>query len=246
MVLKNAKPAIGAAAAPSSGATNLTFSGPVAGTVKDKDGQGTGFTSVQANKNGSQYKQPLIDVTGGRLRITSTVGRNTGVENLQNNALQLGFDGSRTDSFVQARVIGPLTDLSSGFQQKAVYYGPDQDNYVKVEAEHRTGPVGVFITVLREENGRTATIGQVKVNNPAAVSTLDLGIVADLDTGFMRGLYRVNSSGPWVALGSTFRPQAIMRFLSPQARGGVLVSHTGSSQPITGVYDSFRVTTSTS
>ena len=179
-------------------------------------------------------------MTGGRLRITSTAGKNSGSENLQVNALQAGFDGSRSDSSVQARLVGPLTDLTSGFQQKAVFLGPDQDNYVKIEAEHRTSPAGVFITVLREQNGATSTIGQVRVANPAAVSTLDLGVVGDLEGGVLRGRYRING-GAWVDLGNSFRPEAVMRFFSPQACAGVLVSHTGSSTPIVGVYDSFAV-----
>ena len=35
-----------------------------------------------------------------------------------------------------------------------------------------------------------------------------------------------------------------MRFFNPQSRAGILVSHTGSTTPIVGVYDSFSVTAS--
>jgi len=48
--------------------------------------------------------------------------------------------GHLPGAFVQARIDGPMTDLTSGSQQKAIYFGFDQDNYLKVEVEHRTSP----------------------------------------------------------------------------------------------------------
>jgi hypothetical protein len=138
-----------------------------------------------------------------------------------------------------------MSDLTAGAQQKAVYYGFDQDNYLKVEVEHRTSPtVGVFITVFREQAGSTATVGQVQVVDPASVATLDLGIVADLETGSLRGVYRINADAGWTDLGSAFSPTAVTRFFSPQALAGVLTSHTGSMTPIVATYDSFGVSVS--
>ena len=196
------------------------------------------------NKNGTEEKPSLIDLTGGTVRITSTVGKNSGSENLQDNALQVAYDGSRSDAFVQTRLLGSLSDLSSGYQQKAVYMGQDQDTYLKIEAEHRVDKNGVFITVLREQNGATATVGQVKVANPAAVATLDLALSADLESGAIQAKYRINSDGAWTNLGPLYYPTQVMRFFNPQSRAGILVSHTGSTTPIVGVYDSFGVTAS--
>jgi hypothetical protein len=244
LILHNARPTLDPGPTVGTAATTLGFDAPVTGTVADKDGEGTGFTGVQANKNGTQYKANLIDLANGNLAITSTSGKNSGTENLQDNALQVNFDGSRTDSFVQARIDGPMTDLASGSQQKAIYFGFDQDNYLKVEVEHRTSPiVGVFITVFQEQLGTPATIGQIQID-PASIATLDLGIVGDLETGNLSGVYRINSDADWTTLGTAFRPTAVMRFFSPQADAGVLVSHTGSTTPITGVYESFGVSTS--
>jgi hypothetical protein len=222
----------------------LPFTSPIAGTEVDKDGQGTGFYSTQPNKNGTEEKPSLIDLTGGTVRITSTVGKNSGSENLQDNALQVAYDGSRTDAFVQTRLLGSLSDLSSGYQQKALYVGQDQDTYLKIEAEHRVDKNGVFITVLREQNGATATVGQVKVADPSAVATLDLALSADLETGAIQAKYRINSDTTWLNLGAPYYPPQVMRYFSPQSRAGILVSHTGSTTPIVGVYDSFGVTVS--
>jgi hypothetical protein len=244
MLLLNAKPEASPGPAIGSASTVLPFTSSIAGTERDKDGEGTGFFSTQVNKNGTEEKPSLIDLTGGTVRITSTVGKNSGAENLQDNALQVAYDGSRTDAFVQTRLLGSLSDLSSGYQQKAVYMGQDQDTYLKIEAEHRVDKNGVFITVLREQNGATATVGQVKVANPAAVATLDLALSADLESGAIQAKYRINSDGAWTNLGPLYYPTQVMRFFNPQSRAGILVSHTGSTTPIVGVYDSFSVTAS--
>ena len=244
LLLQNAEPERDPSPAPGSAATTLSFDAPVDGTVADKDGEGTGFTSTQTNTKGSQAHPELVDLTNGTLRVTSTAGKNSGATNTQDNALQVNFDGSRTDSFAQTRIEGPVTDLTSGSQQKAVYFGPDQDNYLKIEVEHRTSPtVGVFLTAFREQAGVTATIGQIQVTDPASIATLDLGIQADLETGSLQGVYRINSDADtdWVALGSPFSPSAVLRFFSPQAEAGVLVSHSGATTPIVGVFDSFSV-----
>ena len=77
--------------------------------------------------------------------------------------------------------------------------------------------------------------------DPGSIATLDLGIIADLETGTLRGVYRIDSDGAWTDLGTPFTPAAVMRFFSPQSLAGVLVSHTGSTTPVVGVYDSFAV-----
>src|SRR5689334_15840472 len=52
---------------------NLDFSSD-RGEIVDKDGQGTGFTRIQANKNGTEYQPGLIDLdtTAGVLKLTTT------------------------------------------------------------------------------------------------------------------------------------------------------------------------------
>jgi hypothetical protein len=241
MLLKNAQPAASVAAPkPGSSALNLSFDAARAGTIADKDGQGTGFTSVEGNKSGTEYKPALIDLTSGKLKITSTAGRTTGADNTQNNALQLVFDASSSSYSATGRILGPMSDLTAGYQQKAVYAGPDQDNYIKIEIEHRIDKGGVFITVLREINGASATIGQVKVANPAAVSTLDLGIVGTRSTSTLRARYRING-GTWTNLGTNFKPGNVARYFAAQSYAGILVSNTGTTKTIVGTYDSFSV-----
>ncbi|MBV9950734.1 MAG: Ig-like domain-containing protein [Acidimicrobiia bacterium] len=244
MLLTNATPDLTPAAAPGSASTNLDFSSPVSGTVADKDGQGTGFASVQANTAGTQYKPGLIDLTGGTLQITSTAGKSSGngaKANDQDNALQVHVDASRSDISVEGRILNPASDLTAGYQQKAVWFGPDQNNYLKLEIEHRIDTPGIFLTAFLEVNGSTSTIGQSQILDPASVSTLDFQIAGDLETGTLQGGYRINSSAEYTPLGTPFQPPNIFQWFSPQARAGVLVSHTGATTAITGVFDWFRV-----
>ena len=152
------------------------------------------------------------------------------------------MDASRSDATVQARILGPMSDLTAGYQQKAVWFGPDQNNYLKIEIEHRTDTPGVFLTVFKEEKGVTSTIAQIPVADPSSVSTLDFQIVGDMDTGTLQASYRINSSSDaYTPLGPPFVPTNPTQWFSAQARAGVLVSHNGTTTPITGVFDWFRV-----
>jgi hypothetical protein len=241
ILLTNAKPELTAAVGPNTPATILPFTSAVGGTVLDKDGEGTGFNSVQPNNAGTQYKPSLIDLTGGTLRINSTAGKNSGTTNTQDNALQVNFDASRSDFTEQARILGPMTDLTAGFQQKSMYFGPDQDNYLKMEIEHRTDTPGVFITVFLEQAHVTSTIGQVQVADPSSIAFLDFQITGDMETGTLQGAYRINTTGAYTPLGTPFQPANIFQWFSPQARAGILVSNTGTTTTITGVYDAFQV-----
>src|SRR5256885_2278516 len=64
------------------------------GEILDKDGQGTGFTRVQANKLGNEYQPNLIDLdtNAGVLKITtagnSSAGSNSLSDNTQVDALE--------------------------------------------------------------------------------------------------------------------------------------------------------------
>src|SRR5947208_2861991 len=103
------------------------------GEILDKDGQGTGFTRMQTNKNGNEYQANLIDlVTGtGVLKITttgnSTNGSNSGSDNTQVDALETQFNGTSNSFTIQARLIGPLSNIAAQYQQGGIFFGPDQD-----------------------------------------------------------------------------------------------------------------------
>src|SRR5437762_962659 len=88
------------------------------GEIADKDGQGTGFTRLQANKNGDQYNPSLIDLdtSAGMIKLTTSgAGSNTGTSNDLFNGLE--FDGSTTGFTITARIKGPLSFMNATFDQ---------------------------------------------------------------------------------------------------------------------------------
>src|SRR4051794_27131898 len=119
----------------------LEFDAPVDG-LHDKDGQDIGLTRVQVNKNGqdASYLPANLDLRTdlGVLEVTSTgtaaAGSNFNNDNTLTNALETQFDGTTTGWQVSTRLVGPLGFLDRASEQGGLFFGPDQDNYVKLVA----------------------------------------------------------------------------------------------------------------
>src|SRR5213075_1251771 len=84
------------------------------GELVDKDGEGTGFTRVQANKLGNEYQPSLIDLdtAGGVLKLmttgTSTAGSNTNADNTLVNGLETQFNATTSGFKITTRLRGPI------------------------------------------------------------------------------------------------------------------------------------------
>ncbi|HRK31961.1 MAG TPA: hypothetical protein PLD59_12855, partial [Tepidisphaeraceae bacterium] len=82
--------------------------------VIDADGQGTGFSFVQPNKNGDEYRPGNLDlrVSSKTLSIkttgSSSNGSNYGQDNTQTNVLGTQFNGSAATFAVTTTLRGPL------------------------------------------------------------------------------------------------------------------------------------------
>lgn len=246
-LLRNARPELAPAPAVGSPALSLGFGASVPGTVADADGDGTGFTSVQANSVGGAHQASLVDLdaAAGVLRLTSTAGTSAGTANNQVNALQLAFDAARRYSFrVEGRIVDGFTGLDAGSEEVAVFLGPDQDNSFKVAVQHVGGNASLVVTF--EQNGTATRIGgPVALPDPATIRTLDLSIVGNLVNGTLVANYRVNSDDyrNRAAVGTVAAPADVMRWFSVAAKAGVLASNAGSSQAVVAAFDRFTVTT---
>ena len=53
-------------------------------------------------------------------------------------ALQ-AFDATKGAFTIDAQVLGPINQLTGNYQQIGAFFGPDQSNFLKVEAEHNGG-----------------------------------------------------------------------------------------------------------
>jgi hypothetical protein len=129
-----------AAAAPVEPVT-LGFDAAVAGTIADKDGEGTGFTSVQPSSNGGGYLPANLDVnptSPGTLDITTTSGiqfktptTTGGAANGQHNALAVAYDGTSGPVRIETTLINPPAG-STGSEQAGLWFGTSEDNYAKL------------------------------------------------------------------------------------------------------------------
>ncbi len=160
----------------------LGFSGSEGGLL-DKGSLATGFTMVDrpavnqypqtpANPEVPGYEPSLLSVRNGRLTITSTRGTRFGTpatssnSNTQVNALGVGFSIPSSAFNIVVELAQP--DFAStdaiGDQQAGVWYGTDEDNYVKLSLVKVSGNLQ-RVQLYTE---------QVDPANPSAVLTAEI------------------------------------------------------------------------
>jgi len=177
-------------------AVALGFSGSIAGTVADRDGEGTGFTSVQTNSAGTQLQAAQLDLAGGRLTVTTTAGDTQA--NTQQNALQTTFDGTAPYR-VSATIRGPLA-LTHAFQGAGIFVGGGQDDHVKLMAGH--GSSGPRLQLAKEQGGAFTSVAAPAAPAVASAATLSLTLTVNPATKAVVGAYSIDG-GPLQTLGTT-------------------------------------------
>src|SRR5688500_3060728 len=221
-------------------------------SLPDKDGQGTGFTWVQPNKNGNEYNPSLIDLrtNEGVLRLT-TAGNvakqgNYGKDNTQINALQTQFNGASDAFTITARLKGPLRPIAQPYEQAGIIFGPDQDNWVKLVMIATTDSVG--IQFIDEQKVGTKLVRTLKATAysplPAlhAVQTLDLIMSGTPSNGQVSAYYRVNG-GPLIKVPGVLQLDAgkAASFFSSKSRAGIYTAQANDLPPEIMVFDRFVI-----
>lgn len=254
-LLTNAAAEVGVA--PAVGSASLTRTFNAGGSVS---GQCVvaGFDGVLPNSAGTQCNPGNISYTTSGLALTSTPGEMANAINSQQNALYNLFDASQSYFTVKARIAGPLPALTDNYQQIATFFGPDQNNYFKVEIEHNGNGTDPHVTLLYEQNGSATVVASASVPALTTASTVDLiingnssqpdGIQPNVDPYKVRGYpldqvwgsYSINGGTP-VMLGVKQLPKDPMGWFSTSAKAGILVSGGGSSTPITANFTRFSI-----
>ncbi len=215
---------------------NLTFSGNE-GKLEDKNGVGTGFTMVDApssplttpsNPQLPGYEPSKLSVANGDLTFTTTKGiqyvepSTSSDTNSQVNALGVGVDAS-----TKLRIETTLADLSfpssAQYQQAGLWFGLDEDNYVKLAVINGSGDQD-FVQFAREANAVMTDDDQVNsaqfgANGRNVKLTLEL----DPATRQATASYSVDG-GEAVRFGSLELPETLF---AGQAVGGDTVSFAG-------------------
>ena len=231
----------------------LDFTRQVNG-LPDTTGQAIGFTRVQANRIGNQYQPSLIHLnTGaGELDVSSQSpssapggipGTNYGTDNTLVNGLETEFDASTQGFTITARVKGPLSQLNNSYDGATVYFGPDQDNYVKLDAEYDAAQGGQVLQFTDEQTGTTHTINTyTKIGSFTNIQTLDLRLTGNAATGMVTASYSLNG-GTYVSVSGTVALTDVEQttFFNATARAGIFVATKNTSAPITVPYTHFEI-----
>ena len=100
------------------------------------------------------------------------------------NALETKFAATTAGFSITTRIQGPLSNLSANYENGGVFFGPDQDNYVKLIAGYNSTGGGQVLQFTDEQNATTHTVNTyLGIGSFASISTLDLRLTGNAGTG---------------------------------------------------------------
>ncbi|WP_164689332.1 malectin domain-containing carbohydrate-binding protein [Herpetosiphon llansteffanensis] len=205
----------------------------------------TGFTGVQITNGVTRTAEAKIAVgaAGGFTNIITTEGTNAGAINTQANALQLGFDPHRNFR-VETRITEMfLGRTPEGNQAAGLFFGPNQDNYVKLVAtanlngDGTSGDTGLQFAM--------EVAGNLQINptnnNPSMVlpgaSNIDLRLDGNPAAQTMTAYYKTTGN-TWIAIGTINVP---LWFFNTGTPTGILATNHGTPNTISFIFDFFRL-----
>ncbi len=217
------------------------------GGITDINGVGTGFTYIDQPTNGIGYiaDNLLVDLIGGRFQITTTAGHADSASNSQDNALGVGIDAPSQISILAATLVNPPAGTGNG-EQTGVWFGNDEDNYVKVVAV--SNPGGTTIEYLFESSGVVVDSLTTGVLDLTA-ATVSLSLRVDPTDQTITAFYSIDGA-PAVEVGSFAVPGEILSFdaagidptVGTRSFGGISASHGLGPGPLVYTYRDFSVT----
>jgi hypothetical protein len=130
----------------------LTFAQNHGGLV-DKNGVGTGFTWVDKPTAGGTGYLPAnleVDTAAGLFKITTTPGIAYLADNNQDNTLGVGIDAGAQVSVLETGLVS-FPPMTGNLEQAGLWYGADNDNYLKLVVIYEPG--GPLVQFVEERNG---------------------------------------------------------------------------------------------
>jgi hypothetical protein len=239
---------------------NLTWTAGEDGLV-DANGVGTGFTMADPPSNrlledgapgnprmpGYEPANLTVDTAAGALTITTNLGIQFRAVNALVNALGVGVNAGTQPLTIDTTVMNP--DIPApGAQQGGLWFGLDEDNYVKLVLVKASGPNMRNIQLLQEVGGETT-----EVNLPAPIAletgaTVRLIMATNPATTTVSGSYQIND-GPVTALpagfsdvpASFFTGTSLADGTGPVSFAGIFATHRNSNAPLNFSFEEFRV-----
>ncbi len=233
-----------------------------AGGVLDNNGVGTGFTAVDppsnnlfpvtpsdSNVNGYEPGNLLVNTTNGTLTITTTKGIMFTSANSQVNALSVGIDAS-VATIIEATYINP-TFPGSNAQQAGLWFGIDEDNYVKLVLGLNAGVPRIQLAT--EVLGGSYPLGGGSPNEAnvatgtVSSSTVTMRLILNPVTNQVTGEYEIDGGatgtvGPLPVLSTFFSGKTLPDGeTGPVSFAGLFATHRNGTTPFNATFGSFCV-----
>ncbi|HEX6206906.1 MAG TPA: kelch repeat-containing protein, partial [Actinomycetota bacterium] len=219
------------------------------GKILAGNGVGTGFTYVDPGGNGYLPEKLSVDTAQGVFQIATTSGGAAGTENGQDNALGVGIAAPNQAFIIETDVVNPPAGTGK-FEQAGLWFGNDQDNYVKIITLSTTN--GTVIEYLIEVDGARPVSPKRTGVLDLSSSTATLILRANPFTRKIEGSYRVDGGEEKVVASFTAPPEffsfdaaGIDPRIGTRSFGGVFATHRGGS-PLMYTFDNFSVVEDTS
>ena len=168
------------------------------GGYADGNGVGTGFTMVLPSTTGGYLPAKLnVDQQAGLLRIAATSGTSyltpatTTNGNSLDNGLGVQLDASKTQT-ISSRVVGLPTTLNAG-EAAGIWFGNDQDNYVKFTAVATSGGL-MKLQALREIGGASTSADEINGPTVKAGDAVEFALVVDPTAAKVTATFSINGA----------------------------------------------------
>ncbi len=225
---------------------SLDFSSD-AGKALDNVGTGTGFTYVAPKGTASGYVPAKlhVDTAAGLLKLTTTAGIAAGANNTQDNALSVGIDAPSQIT----RIRTSLVNIPAGtgkYEQGGLWFGSDQDNYVKLSVLSTTGGNVIEFAYeglgLRKKSVRTAVIN-------TGSARIELSLKTNPSNTSIAAFYKLNGGTEKTVATYTVSPElfsfdgaGIDPAIGTRSFGGIYGTNRNSLTSVVYSFDDFSVT----
>ncbi|KAA6440333.1 T9SS type A sorting domain-containing protein [Dyadobacter flavalbus] len=233
---------------------SLSFNSAVSGTIADKNGQGTGFTTVNAysgtrlavdgspsNTSVPGYEPSKITLASGRLQIVAGKGIDYLTNNNQLNVL--GAKISPTSKIqLQVKLVNPYNGTQS--QQAGLWYGLNDKTFIKlgitgnkVELRKETNDVSSTLSgTANPDQRRTETISGLNSQ------TVTLRMVIDTQAETVEGFYSTDGV-TFASTGTQYASSSLsigeMNLTSGDLYAGIFATYRNGSSAVTYTFDDF-------
>ncbi|MXV51303.1 T9SS type A sorting domain-containing protein [Pedobacter sp. HMF7647] len=236
----------------------LTFDSATTGTILDKNGLGTGFTTVNTYSgtrlavDGSSsnpavpgYEPSRITLTGGRLQLLAAKGIDYQANNNQLNSLGVQISAAGKVQ-IEVDIINPYNGTQS--QQAGIWYGLSDKTYIKL------GVTGNKVELRKELNDASSTVANANPDQrvTAAISglntqTVRLRLVIDSVAQTAEGFYSTNGGSTYISTGASgYSTSSVnisaMNVTSGNVYAAIFATYRNATSAVTYTFDNFSVT----